>query len=300
MTRRIGPSAAAAEPPPRRALVVDTRWPVVGRDAGSQAILSHIRALQSLGYAISFVAADQMNDARAGIDELSAAGVACCRAPFYASAEDVLHRQTGCFDVVYLHRAAIATRYLGLTRRYMPQARVIYSVADLHHVRLERQAAVEERPELLAASRRMRIEESVAAWSADTVIAHSIDEVELLHKLVPEANVHHVPWAVPARKSSVRFAARQGLAFVGGYAHTPNVDAACWLVEAVMPLVWHENPQVPCLLAGSDMPEVVRRLERPGVTLLGKVADLDGLFDAGAANRRTAALRCGRQGQGVG
>ena len=37
----------------------------------------------------------------------------------------------------------------------MPRARILYSVADLHHVRLERQAAVEARPELLAASRRL-------------------------------------------------------------------------------------------------------------------------------------------------
>jgi autotransporter passenger strand-loop-strand repeat protein len=115
--------------------------------------------------------------------------------------------------------------------------RIVYSVADLHHVRLERQAAVEARPELLAVSRRARLEECVAAWSADAVITHSADEVDLLRRLVPEASVYRVPWQVPQRATSVPFAMRGGVAFVGSYAHAPNVDAACWLVEAVMPLV---------------------------------------------------------------
>ena len=270
---------APASGPELRALVIDERLPVAGRDAGSQAILSHMRALQHLGYAVSFVAADEMAPDAAAVATLAAAGVTCCTAPFYAAVEDVLRRQADCFDVVYLHRAAIATRYLGLARRYMPRARILYSVADLHHVRLERQAAVEARPELLAASRRVRLEESVAAWSANAVITHSADEAEILRRLVPEASVYRVPWHVAARAASVPFAARNGVAFIGSYTHAPNVDAAHWLVEAVMPLVWQTEPDLACLLVGSDMPEAVRRLARPGVLALGQVADLGEVFD---------------------
>jgi glycosyltransferase involved in cell wall biosynthesis len=266
-----------AKAPALRALVIDERLPVAGRDAGSQAILSHMRALQHLGYAITFVAADELAPAAAAT--LEATGVTCCAAPFYAGVEDVLRRQADCFDVVYLHRVSIATRYLGLARRYMPRARILYSVADLHHVRLERQAAVEARPELLAVSRRVRLEESVAAWSADAVITHSAEEAETLGRLVPEATVYRVPWQVPERTASAPFSARAGVAFVGSYAHTPNVDAACWLVEAVMPLVWQTDPDIECLLVGSDMPEAIRILARPGVLVLSHVAELGDLFD---------------------
>jgi len=267
-----------ADPGPR-VLVIDERMPEVGRDAGSQAILSHMRALRRLGYAVSFVAAEEMARGGPEVAALTAASVTCCGAPFYASAEGVLRRQADCFDVVYLHRAGIATRYLGLVRRTMPRARILYSVADLHHVRLERQAAVEQRPELLALSRRQRLEECVAAWSADAVITHSTAEAELLRRAVPEASVYRVPWEVPERAASVRFAQRRGVAFVGGFAHAPNVDAACWLVEAVLPLVWQADPAIECLLVGSDMPDAVRRLARPGVVPLGEVADLGGVFD---------------------
>jgi glycosyltransferase involved in cell wall biosynthesis len=242
------------------------------------------------------VAAEEIAGDEEDFAALTASGVACCAAPFYASVEDVLRRQAACFDLVYLHRAAIASRYLGLARRYMPRARILYSVADLHHVRLERQAAVEERPELLAASRRMRLEECMAAWLADGVITHSADEAELLRRAVPEARVYRVPWEVPgaenraagdraaagavtARAAAKPFAARRGLVFVGSYTHAPNVDAARWLVEAVMPLVWHADPDIVCLLVGSAMPDAVRRLARPGVVPLGEVADLDSVFN---------------------
>jgi len=312
----------------RRALVIDERIPVAGRDAGSQAILSHMRALQRLGYEVSFVAADEMAHAEFAPDgaapsqasaaqasaALGAAGVTCCAAPFYTSAEDLLRRQAECFDVVYLHRASIATRYLALARRYMPRARILYGVADLHHVRLERQAAIEARPELLAASRRTRLEECVAAWSADAVITHSADEAELLRRMVPEASVYRVPWEVRGKAppgagavaptvsngamgvvaedaaadrrvdqlapaaAAAGFVARRGVAFIGGYAHAPNVDAACWLVDGVMPLVRQADPTIECLLVGSDMPEVVWRLAGPGVVALGHVEDLGRVF----------------------
>ena len=51
--------------------------------------------------------------------------------PFYASVEDVMRRQSGCFDAVYLHRASVAQRYAALARVHQPRARLVYAVADL-------------------------------------------------------------------------------------------------------------------------------------------------------------------------
>ena len=271
-------TGAAAEPG-LRALVIDERLPAAGRDAGSQAILSHMRALQRLGYAVSVVAADDMASSEFACRRAGRGGRDLLRVPFYASAEEVLRRQADCFDVVYLHRASIATRYLTLVRRYMKRARILYSVADLHHVRLERQAVAEERPELHAASRRARLEECTAAWLADAVITHSTEEADLLRRAVPEANVYRVPWEVPLRATRSHRTQRRGIAFIGSYAHAPNRDAARWLVEAVMPLVRQADPEIECLLVGSDMPDAVRRLAGTGVAVLGHVADLGSVFD---------------------
>jgi autotransporter passenger strand-loop-strand repeat protein len=259
----------------RRALVIDQRLPDARRDGGSAAILSHMRALQRLDYSVSFVAAGEM----AVSATMLPGGVTHCRAPFYASVEDVLRRQAGCFDLIYLHRVDIAARYLALARVYAPRARILYSVADLHHVRLARQAAVEARPELLAESRRLRLAECTAAWSVDAVICHSPVEVAMLRAAVPEAQVYHVPWDVLPAAAGTPGSGRAGIACLGNYAHAPNLDAARFLVEAVMPLVWQVDAGITCHLVGSEMPAAIRRLERPRIVAVGRVDDLHQVFD---------------------
>ncbi|CAI9122247.1 Hint domain-containing protein [Brytella acorum] len=282
--RRFGPGGVemydGSDQPVRRALVIDEQLPDVTRDAGSCAIMSHMRALQALGFAVSFVAASEM-DSRQGTairQALEAEGIMCWHAPFYASVEDVLRKQSGSFDVVYLHRISSASRYMALTRQHQKSAYVIYSVADLHHVRLERQAAFEERPELLAEARQLRLAECSAAWLADAVITHSLEEEATLRRLVPTATVHQVPWTVGLPNCTGQSVGRQGVLFLGHYGHAPNVDAAQWLVRDIMPQIWAEQPDITCILAGSAMPETVRRLADERVEVVGYVADLEALF----------------------
>ncbi|MFE8871767.1 hypothetical protein ACE4RV_01080, partial [Acetobacter persici] len=172
-----------------RALVIDSRMPDTCRDAGSCAILSHMSALQALSYDVSFVAADEMGSASTPAME----NIEVCALPFYNSVEDLLRRQARSFDLVYLHRQSIATRYLPLVRQYQSRARVIYAVADLHHVRLARQAAVEERPELMAKARQARDAEYAAALQADVVLTHSTAEAAILRRDVPGVEVDVVP-----------------------------------------------------------------------------------------------------------
>ena len=259
-----------------RVLVIDDRYPTPTRDAGSQAIVSHMLSLQRLGFAVVFAAADLSGaDDEAG---LAALGIACRCRPWVATLEEVLQREAHGFAAVYVHRIG-NTRYLSLIRHYQPRARLIYSVADLHHLRLARQAAVEQRPELLDASRRVRAAELSAIQHADSVITHSSFEAGLMKQDVPNANIHVVPWSLKAQPTKARFDQRRGLAFIGNYAHAPNLDAALWLVQDVMPALHQINPAIECLLVGSNMPDVLRQIVGPGVQALGYVDDLAGLFN---------------------
>ncbi len=270
----------------RRALVIDGQYPMAKRDAGSQAILSHMAALEALGYEVSFVAADQM-DRVSALDTLPNVNV--LGQPLFASVEDVLRRQANSFDVVYLHREDIATRYMALVRRNQRKARVLYSVADLHFLRLARQAAVQGRPELMAQANQMRIAEYRAALQADAVLTHSEAEADQLRRDLPQASVHVVPWAIPAQTGSS--GDRSGVVFVGNYAHAPNADAARWLVEEIMPAVWAADPTICCTLVGADMPESIQALADDRIQVLGHIQDLGAVL---AAHRLSVApLRFG-------
>jgi autotransporter-associated beta strand protein len=280
--RRWGPSAPDLPPElvlaaSGRALVIDVQAPCVDRDGGSVAILSHMRALTSLGYAVSFAAA------QGGITEAASAGlaqegIAVCGQPYYSGVEDVLRLHAGTFDVIYLHRHQCADRYLALARAFHPKARIVYSVADLHHVRLARQAQVEGRPELLAYSRRVAAVEAHAASRADVVLTHSAAEAPILRQVTGFGRVHVVPFAAAARPAKCGFAERQGLAFIGSFGHAPNADAVYVLARDIMPLVWAKDPRIICRIAGHGWDASRLQGMDPRMEILGPTHDLDGLL----------------------
>jgi len=101
-----------------------------------------------------------------------------------------------------------------------------------------------------------------------------------------------VPWTVSAVPVQTPFLDRSGIAFIGNFAHAPNADAVRWLVNEIMPLVWETEPDLRCLIAGSDMSEDLhRQLARPGVTLLGRVERVSEVFEQ--ARLTIAPLRFG-------
>ena len=104
---------------------------------------------------------------------------------------------------IFLHRIANAARYGELARHHFPKARQIYSVADLHHLRLARQAVAEDRPELSPMVNRLRLMEFAAAALADAVITHSSDEAKLLAAQIGAAKVHTVRWSAATRPAAV-------------------------------------------------------------------------------------------------
>ena len=232
-------------------------------------------------------------------------GVACLGLPAYASVEDVLRRNAGCFDLVYLHRAPVASHYLQLARRHQPRARVVYSVADLHHVRMARQAAVEDRPELLAASRTMRVMECTTAWSADAVITHSAEEGgRCCGTPCPGASVHVVAVgrcrSTPAGKrasAGPRFADRAGRGrSLATAPHAPNADGR----KLAGGGSHATGPGKPIRRSGACSPaapcrSACARWPGRGVTVLGACARLaDGVSDRVAAD---GGARCA-SGQG--
>jgi glycosyltransferase involved in cell wall biosynthesis len=265
--------------PAPRALIIDDRLPQPQRDAGSAVILSHIRCLQRLGFEVSFAASFDFAEADADRGSLERLGVAWCGMPFYGSVEEVLRRQEGEFDLIYLHRVANAAKYAELARRHFPKARHIYSVADLHHVRIARQAAAEDRPELSPLANRLRLMEFTAAALADAVITHSSAEAKLLTAQIGATKVHTVRWSATARPTTVPFGKRRGVAFIGGYGHPPNLDAARWLISEIIPRVKERDPEIECLLVGDGLPDGVRQRCGDGVVALGRVADLSEIFD---------------------
>ena len=70
--------------------------------------------------------------------------------------------------------------------------------------------------------------------------------------------------------------------FIGSFLHPPNVDAAIWLVEDIMPLLRVKYPGVRLLVVGHDPRRHVQHLALDDVRLTGFVPDLQPLLEQAA------------------
>jgi glycosyltransferase involved in cell wall biosynthesis len=262
-----------------RALVLDDSVPEPDKDAGSNAMFQHILSLQRLGYAVTFIPSDNMSKIDPYTTELERRGIECLHYPKYFSVEEVLRKRRVAADLVYLHRYSNAAKYGGMIRMHLPQARILYNVADLHFVRIQRQADMFNDPILRKRAELVRRLELGAMFFVDCVIVHSSAEADILRKLAPDLSVRVIPWTVTVGATRQPPVARPSLAFIGNYRHEPNVDAAAWAVHSLMPLLREQLPQVELLLVGSHMPVEVAELAATDVVSLGHVPSLDTVFN---------------------
>jgi polysaccharide biosynthesis protein PslH len=65
------------------------------------------------------------------------------------------------------------------------------------------------------------------------------------------------------------------LIFAGGFSHYPNVDAALWLAQDILPRLRARCPGVRLVLVGSDPPPEVCALAAPNVEVTGRVPAIE-------------------------
>jgi glycosyltransferase involved in cell wall biosynthesis len=263
----------------RRILFIDETTPTPNEDAGSVAALSHMRAMQRLGCKVTFVPADNMAHLGEITRDLQRIGVEVLHAPWFWSAEEVVRKRGAEFDAVYLHRYVNAFKYAGVLRAAMPHAKLMYSVADIHHLRLEREAMVTGDAEVAMRAGQMKARELAAMSMVDQVIVHSAHEGSYLSGIVDEGRLNVIPWVVPTRPPTRDFDGRADIVFLGGYRHAPNVDAVRYFVTEVMPYLRELVPGILFRIAGSHMPDSFHELAAADVVLDGFIPDLSAYFE---------------------
>jgi glycosyltransferase involved in cell wall biosynthesis len=271
------------------ALVIDTTIPRPDRDAGSVATLEQMHLLRALGYRVTFAAAggDVVEAAEAAV--LRRQGIEVAKAPHYRSATAYLEAHGGALDLVQVYRHMNASLFLDRVRDLAPQAKLVFSPADLHHLREARGAELHGHAALEASE--TRDTELDCIRRSDATILVSDFELELLKHEVDAAKLHLLRWIARTHPSGRGFAERSGICFLGSFLHDPNVDGVLWFVTDILPLVRAIVPNLQLHVAGSDMPDRITALASASVVIHGWVPDLAGLF--GQMRLSVAPLRYG-------
>jgi glycosyltransferase involved in cell wall biosynthesis len=200
-------------------------------------------------------------------------------APYITSVEQHLKEYGDRYNLAFLFRPGVVERHLKVIRRRCPNAKVLYHTVDLHFLRMSREAELQSDKAKKKAADEMQQRELAAIGSADASIVHSTAELEILRPLVPEAKLHVFPLIMDVQGARKTYQERRDIVFVGGYQHTPNVDAVKYFAEEVIPLLRKELPGVRFYAVGSKPPAEIKALASEDIIITGFVKDLTPLLD---------------------
>ncbi|MDD0812152.1 glycosyltransferase [Curvibacter sp. RS43] len=273
-----------------RILIVEACMITPDQDSGSVRMLAMLELLVEQGFKVSFVA-DNLECRQPYVGQLQRIGVEVWFSPYIQSVAELLEQRGKLYDTIMFCRHYIAAPYMGRIREWAPQATIVFDTVDLHYLREQRLAELENSESLMAISRKTREQELGVIRQCDITVVTSPVEVEVLATETPGAQIRVVSNIHEVRPGGPGYAEREGLLFIGGFRHPPNIDAVEWFVGEVWPLLRPRLPELTFTVVGSHMPPAIKALEGDGIIVHGYVEDVDPLIDS--ARVSLAPLRYG-------
>jgi GT2 family glycosyltransferase len=261
-----------------RILVADSWVPAHDRDSGGMRMTWILRLLHQLGADVTFWATgDEPRDDYAAMFRREGIEVWTGR-----RGRRYLQSRPGSYDVAFVSRPDVATEVIPLVRDACPRAAIVYDSVDVHFERLRREEETLGITSVIGWERMQDMEERVCA-QADVVatvaerdseqFAQAFGGLDLEFRVL--SNVLP-PWPT---SPTPPFGERNGLLFIGGYRHPPNVDAALWFVEEVLPLVRQEVDAPLTLLGDGPPPALIAMDDGATLHVPGFVHDVTPYFD---------------------
>lgn len=251
-------------------LFVDIATPEFDRHAGCRNIFMYLKLFRELGYSLVFIG-DDFKKKHPYTDILLQMGIPVLHEPWYGehNVHGWLEQNGKHIDYVYLHKAGPAQKYIDIIKK-ISNAKIIFHVADLHHIRLKSQYDIEGNLTDLKDSYLMEGLERYLCDRSDVVLTVSEKEKPIIQKLSPNTPVIVAPIFYYDKVPQTRpFSERKDILFVGGFSHAPNPNGARWFVNNVMPML----PNVNLILAGSNPPESIKALNSNNIKVTGYISD---------------------------
>jgi GT2 family glycosyltransferase/glycosyltransferase involved in cell wall biosynthesis len=255
-------------------LVVDACMLTPDQDSGSLRMLNLLKLIQAEGYHVTFVA-DNLEYREKPVKALQAAGIEVLHNQWAGSVRKVLRKRGEHLSAVLISRHYIASQYTALVRTYAPNAKLIFDTVDLHFMREEREFELSGDTALKAQSVNTKRQELELINQCDVTLVVSEFEKTLLTELTPEATVEIVSNIHSHSPERPGYEQREGILFVGGFRHPPNIDAIQWYATEVLPHIQQLLPGVKTSVIGSHMPEAIKALGSEDLIMRGFVEDIE-------------------------
>ncbi len=254
-------------------VVIDHYVPEPDKDAGSKTVFQYLQLFIEQGLNVKFIGDNYMNK-EPYTSALQQMGIEVLYGLWYAETwRKWLTENDKYIDYFFINRPHIASKYMPFIREHC-RGKIIFYGHDLHYLREERQATLEQKKQLLLEAAQSKEKEYSLFSIADLILYPSYTEINEIKSNNPDLPVTVMPpyFFEPVTSEYVA-ADRKDLLFVGGFNHPPNVDAVIWFIKEIYPLVRKEIPDIVFHVVGSNAPEQITKLSSKQIVVHGFVSE---------------------------
>jgi GT2 family glycosyltransferase len=259
-------------------LFLDWNVPTFDKDAGSFVAFEYLKMLKSLDYKIIFWPHNQAK-LEPYTETLQQMGIETVYGN--VSFEKFMKEYGSQIDITLVSRPEVAKEHLDLVKQYS-KGKVIYIAHDLHYLRMGREAEIGGNPEVKKKAEEMKALEESIMRKSDMTLFFSDKEVEIVKKEFPEIVADTMAWIqnMHIGKNFPGFTDREGIIFIGGFIHHPNIDSVTWFHDEIYPRVKDKIQNIKITIIGSNATPEIMALNDENFRIIGfvKEEDLPQLF----------------------
>ena len=254
-------------------LFVSEKIPEYDKDAGSRTLFFYMGLFIEKGYIVKFLSNDKLQT-EPYTTQLQRAGVEVVSGSFMLDRKkEWIKRNARYIDFAFLNYPNCSYQYINILKENGIPIR--YYGVDIHYLRRQREYELFGNEKLKQMSDELFQKEKYLIENSEVVYYPSLVEVGIVKKDFGKKAVKQLLINVYKEKDIVNTydaMQRKGMLFIGGYQHTPNVDAVLWFVKEVFPKI-RSRMEMEWLIAGSNMPWEISSIDEKGVRVLGRVSD---------------------------
>lgn len=242
-------------------------------DAGSVTVFNYLKLFLKRGYIVKFIASDFVNQKEYSF-ALEQMGIEVLCNEFYKqNLDEWVFANKKDIEIAFIHYPVCGDKFVELIK--CAGIKIVYYGHDLHYLRKLREYELrKEEKDLQAAKAYYKMEKNMIE-KADMVYYPSEEEVQIVKTEFGKDSVKAIPaYIFDKTKCGTVYEPekRKGIMFIGGYNHSPNVDAVMWFTKEIYPQI-SPNGEIPFYIVGSHEPPELQNITAPGIIHKGYVTD---------------------------
>ena len=260
-------------------VIIDSYLPIYDKESGSQRLYQIIKILLKLEYHIIFVP-DNYDLCEPYYTLIQNLGIEVIASDNNLNnLKEIIRFDENIIKAFWICRPNLFTKYKKLFENFNGQ--FIYDTIDIHHVRLLREYNLNKKSNknLFEKYKYYKKIEFLSARLADKIIAITPNEHEFFSKInkntfiVP--NIH-----VTIKDLNTSYENRSNILFIGGFQHSPNIDAVIYFCKEILPIIWTHDPKISFTILGSNPTSDILNLANSRITVTGWVKDCTSFFNS--------------------